>query len=106
MKLLLDECVPRDLRLSFVGHACQTAPKAGLAGKKNGELLTLAEGAGFDVLVTVDRGLPQQQNLTGRKIALLAVSAVSNKLNDMLPHVPTCLSALRSIEPGQIVRVG
>jgi hypothetical protein len=76
------------------------------AGKKNGELLTLAEAAGFDVLVTVDRGLPHQQNLTGRKIALLVVHAVSNKLNDMLPHMPACLSALRSIEPGQTVRVG
>jgi hypothetical protein len=71
MKILLDECVPKDLRLSFVGHECQTVPKAGFAGKKNGELLTLAEAAGFDVLVTVDRGLPYQQNLTGRKIALI-----------------------------------
>jgi hypothetical protein len=47
MKILLDECVPKDLRLSFVGHECQTVPKAGFAGKKNGELLTLAEAAGF-----------------------------------------------------------
>ena len=106
MKILLDECVPKGLRLSFAGHECQTVPKAGLAGKKNGELLTLAESAGFDVLVTVDRGLSYQQNLAGRKIALLIVLALSNKMDDILRHVPACLIALRSIKPGQVVQVG
>ncbi|MGH9651903.1 MAG: hypothetical protein ACRD6B_00330 [Bryobacteraceae bacterium] len=48
-----------------------TVPQAGFAGKKNGELLLLAEDARFDVLLTVDRGIRHQQNLSGRKIALL-----------------------------------
>lgn len=105
MRVLLDECLPKDLQKNLVGHECQTAPRAGFAGKSNGELLTLAELAGFQVLLTVDRGLPHQQNLTGRVIAVLIVRARSNKLNDLLPHVPACLEALRSIKPGEMVRV-
>jgi hypothetical protein len=52
MKLLFDECVSRLFKLRFTanGHECFTVPEVGLAGKKNGELLTLAEGE-FDVFV-------------------------------------------------------
>ena len=66
MKLLLDECVDERLRRLFSGHDCHTAHHAGLAGLKNGLLLDAAEAAGFDVLVTVDRNIPEQQNLSAR----------------------------------------
>jgi hypothetical protein len=42
MKVLIDECVPRKFKSSLRPHDCQTVPEAGLAGKKNGELLALA----------------------------------------------------------------
>jgi hypothetical protein len=106
IRVLFDECVPRKLKHSFLDYECETAPKLGFAGKGNGELLTLAEAAGFDVLLTVDRGMPYQQNLTGRKIAMLIVSAESNKLKALLPLIPHCLFALENIKPGQIVKVG
>ncbi len=106
MNILIDECVPRDFGKSFPEHACSTVPEAGLAGRKNGELLAFAERDGFDVLLTVDQALPYQQNLQGRKIALLIVKARSNKLGDLLPHVPACLEALQSLQPGEVVRVG
>ncbi len=63
MKLLLDECVPRKLKDNLVGHECQTVPDAGFAGKKNGELLSLAARAGFDIFVTIDRGIEHEQSL-------------------------------------------
>lgn len=106
MNILLDECMPRDLSKSFPEHTCSTVFKAGFAGKKNGELLTLAEHAGFDVLLTVDRGLPYQQSFESRKLAVLIVQASSNRLRDLLPHVPRCLEALRSLQPGQVAKVG
>ena len=77
----------------------------GLGGKKNGELLQLAEMAGFQVLITVDRNIPYQQNLDGRKIALLIMEIGSNNLKDLRQHVPTCLRILRGIKPGEVVRV-
>ena len=52
MKVLLDECLPRKLRLFLRGHNCLTAQQVGFAGKKNGALLLAAAEADFDVLLT------------------------------------------------------
>ena len=105
MRVLIDECLPRRIQNSLIGHVCQTVPLAGFAGKTNGELLTLAEQAGFEVLLTVDKGIQHQQNLICRKVAFLIVRARSNDIDDLLPHVPDCLAALRFIKPGEVVRV-
>ena len=107
MKLLLDECVPRTLKpsLSVDGHDCLTVPEAGLAGKTNGELLRLAEH-NFEVFITLDKGVQFQQNLADSSIGILLIRANSSRLADLLPHVPACLSALRSIRPGQVIQVG
>lgn len=53
-KLLLDECVPRKFRNYLPEYECVTVPEAGFAGKKNGELLLLAENAGFEVFLTLE----------------------------------------------------
>ena len=106
MKVLLDECIPRKFKRELAVHDCQTVPEAGLAGEKNGALLSLAEASGFEVFLTMDKGLPYEQNLTGRRIAVIIVSAKSNRLADLLPHVPACLSIISSIQPSQLVRVG
>jgi predicted nuclease of predicted toxin-antitoxin system len=107
MKLLLDECVPRRLKssLSTAQHDCVTVPEAGFVGKTNGELLSLAE-ADFDVFITLDKGLAYQQNLAGRRIAIILVRAKSNRLVDLLPHAQACLDAIALIKPGQIIQVG
>ena len=81
-------------------------PEAGLAGQKNGLLLSLAEGAGFDLFITIDKGLQYQQNLAGRGIAILLVRARSNRLEDLLPYVEACRSLINSIQPGELKRVG
>ena len=104
-RILVDECVDERLRNSFPDHDCQTVRYAGFAGLKNGELLDAAESAHFDVLLTVDRGFSHQQNLAGRKIALLILVAPSNRLADLEPLVPAALAALDAIEPGSVVRV-
>lgn len=74
MKVLLDECAPKALKkfLADHGHQCRTVQEAGWAGKRNGELLALAE-ATIDVLVTVDTNLRYQQNLAGLKIAIVVL---------------------------------
>ena len=107
MKLLLDECTPWRLKPLFAagGHEFRTARDAKFSGMGNGELLDLAEDV-FDVLVTIDKNIRYQQNLTGRKIAVLIIRSVSNDLDDIRPHVPEALLALRSLRPGQVVEVG
>jgi hypothetical protein len=76
-----------------------------LAGLKNGRLLEAAEEAGFDVLITVDQNIPDQQNLTGRKISLIILCGPTNRLRDLAPLAPTALSALSSIGRGKVVRI-
>jgi len=105
MRILIDECIDERFRGSLPGHDCQTARYAGLAGLKNGELLTAAETAGYDVFLTVDQGIEYQQNLTGRNIAIIIFRTKSNRLKDLLPHVSACLAHISSIRPGQIVRI-
>ena len=107
MNLLLDECVPKRLKRNFTveGHTCSTVPEAGFSGKTNGELLRLAQRK-FQVLITLDKGLPYQQNLAGINIAVLLIRASSNRVADIVPSIPDCLLALRSIKPGEILKVG
>ena len=105
MRLLFDECIDERLRLLFSEHECQTARYAGLNGLKNGELLLAAEAAGFEVIITVDQNIPDQQNLSSRKVSLLVLCAPTSRLSDLKRLVPTALRRLDSIEPGQVVKI-
>lgn len=107
MRVLLDECTPKALKrvLSDEGHECRTVQEAGWAGKKNGALLNVAEND-FDVLVTVDTNLQYQQNLAGRRIAIVIFQAASNRLDHLRRHFPACVLAIETIKPGEIVHIG
>ena len=105
MRILVDECVDQRIRLLFTGHDCQTASYAGLAGLKNGALLTAAEAQGFDVMITTDQEIPFQQNLPSRKISVLVLCARTNRLADLKPLVPNALEALARITPGEVIRI-
>jgi predicted nuclease of predicted toxin-antitoxin system len=104
MKLLLDECLPRPLKNLLREHDCRTSQELGWSAKSNGALLALAEGK-FDVLLTADQGFEYQQNSAGRKLAVVVLHAPSNKLEDLAPLIPGVMAALRSIGPGQIIRI-
>jgi len=54
----------------------------------------------------MDKGLQYQQNLTGRRIAILIIRAKSNRLVDLLPHIEECRSIMKSIRAGEVTRVG
>ena len=105
MRILLDENLPRKLAVHLVGHQCSSVAESGWSGKKNGELLGLADPL-LDVLLTLDKNLPYEQSLLSGRIAVLIVRARSNRIQDLLPVIPECLAALQSIQPGQVVRVG
>src|SRR5271167_884492 len=105
MKILLDECVPRKLKPHLPSHACRTASEAGFSGKKNGVLLRLAEADGYDVLITIDRGMETQQNLAGRRISVLILRGRSGRLKDLVPLVPACLKVLSTIAAGQVRKI-
>ncbi len=106
MKILIDECIPRKFKDSLPDHECRTVPEAGLAGRTNGELLSYAEDHDFDVFLTIDQGLEYEENLAGRRIAIVILRAKSNRLADILPHASACLAHIRSVKPGQVHRIG
>jgi hypothetical protein len=72
---------------------------------KNGELLLSAELAGYEVLLPVDQGLPAQQNLSGRKIAIVVLGAPTNQLEDLARFVPQVEGILLSIQPSTAIHV-
>lgn len=104
-RVLLDECLPRDLKKSLEGHTVRTVPEAGWAGKENGELLALASGT-FDLFVTVDRNLVSQQNIANLQIGVIVLMARGNRLVDLLPLVPALRNAVEATDRGQVVRLG
>ena len=103
MKILIDECLPRALKQLFREHECRT--EMGWSGKKNGELLSLADGA-FGGFVTIDQALQYQQPIAGRDIGLMVLVAPSNQIEDLHPLFSSILEALPRVTPGQILRVG
>lgn len=68
MRILIDECLPAPIKNSLtpLGHECKTVREVGFGRMKNGELLDLADD-NWDVLLTNDKNIKYQQNMTGRK---------------------------------------
>ena len=98
MKIILDESTPQKLRLLIEGsHEVVTTWFQGWSGLKNGALLSAAEEAGFDLFITADQELGYQQNLTGRKIAILVLSTNNWSLvKANMPEITTAINAAKS----------
>ena len=73
MLILFDHSTPAPLRYALKGHVVVEAVERGWEKLANGELLTIAEGAGFEVFLTADKNIQYQQNLTGRSIAIVVL---------------------------------
>ena len=102
MRVLFDQGTPDPLRRALTAHVVSTAYELGWSALSNGDLLDAAE-AQFDAFVTTDQNLRYQQNLTGRRLAILVLPFASwPKLQS---HVPTIASAIDSLEPGDYVEL-
>ena len=104
MRVLLDECLPRKLKADMAGHEVATVPEMGWAGKRNGELLSLA-APHFDAFITVDQNLRVQQNLSGLQLAMVVLSAPDNRLETLRPLMPGVVHNLQTIQAGDVVRI-
>ena len=101
MKILIDECLPRKLKSELSEHDCSTVPEMGWAGKKNGELLALAAQE-FEAFITIDQNLYFQQNVPKFNIAVLVLSARTNRLADLKPLAASVLMELVELKRGEI----
>ena len=105
MRVLLDEQLPVDLAVTLQGHSVDSVVGRGWAGITNGELLQRMQGE-YDALITMDRGIEFQQNLSSLPFGVLLLRAPSNRMIHLDPLVPSILAALPALEPGELLRVG
>lgn len=101
MRVLLDEHLPLDFAKDLVGHDASTVRAQGWSGLKNGELLRTAAAAGFDVLLTNDRGIERQQSLAGLTIGVVVLDSPSNKLRELRARLAPMLEAIAAAVPGE-----
>jgi predicted nuclease of predicted toxin-antitoxin system len=101
LRILIDECVPRALKRHLQAHDVLTVAEAGFAGLKNGQLLRRAEG-NFDAVITTDKSLQHQQNLSVWTMAFVLLRAVSNDIADLEPLIPELLRRLPEVTPGTL----
>jgi hypothetical protein len=105
VKILLDENLNWRLERFLPGHDVKSVPRIGWGGLANGKLLARAQEQ-FDVLISMDGSMASQQNLGKFRIAIIALRAPSNRLQDTSPLMPKVLAALPYLKPGEVLIVG
>ncbi|MGH9611921.1 MAG: hypothetical protein ACRD4P_02455 [Bryobacteraceae bacterium] len=104
MLILFDNGTPRTLARYLIDHHAVIEARArGWEELENGALLTMAEAAGFEVLVTTDKNLRYQQNLTGRKIAIVVLG--KGRWSLIKPLVAQIVAAVNAATPGSYIEV-
>jgi hypothetical protein len=103
MRILFDQGAPSGIARSLAGHQVTEAIERGWDRISNGELLTTAEAAGFDLLLTTDKNIRYQQNLKGRKIAIVVLGNSAWRMVRM--HLDRIAVAVNQATPGSYVEV-
>ena len=98
MRILFDQGTPVAIRNALQDHSVRTTSQQGWSTLLNGELLRVAEEAGFDVLLTTDTSIPQQQNLKGRKLAVVILS--KNRWILIKPRLAEIAAQRNAARPG------
>ena len=105
MKILLDHNLDRRLKSQLSKHDTSTTQERGWADVINGKLLDLVEANGFDVLLTADANIKNQQNISNRNFSILVLRAFNNRLTSHLEMIAATSTALDQIQPGEIVEI-
>ncbi|MBV9268643.1 MAG: hypothetical protein JO061_20920 [Acidobacteriaceae bacterium] len=103
MRVLFDQATPVPIRPFLEGHTVRTAAQEKWDRLRNGELLDAAESAGFDVLLTTDKNMRYQQNLVGRKIAIVVLR--KQQWPELKAHVGRVVAAINAVTPGSYTEV-
>ena len=103
MRILFDHSTPAPLRRHLPGHEVEEAFEFGWERLSNGELLDAAEKGGFEILITADKNIRYQQNLTSRKIALIVIGNAQWPI--LRRHLSRVVEAADAASPGSYVEV-
>ena len=103
MRVVFDNGTPNPIARSLTGHEVAFARQIGWHDLENGELLRKAEDAGFEPLLTSDKNICHQQNLTGRKIAIVVL--LNQQWPDVRLHLARIAAAVNAAVPGSYTEV-
>ena len=104
MRILFDHGTPKGLARALPGHTITTAQARGWDTLNNGALLNAAEDAALDLLLTTDRRIRYQQNLAGRKIALVVLTGTT-KWSRVRLHLERIAAVVNAATPGSYAEV-
>jgi hypothetical protein len=99
VKILFDQGTPVPLRRALIGHEVITAYEKGWANLENGSFIQAAEAEGFAALITTDKNLRYQQNLTWRRLAILVLWTTN--WPELQRHTATVALAVNDLKPGE-----
>ena len=105
MRILIDECLDWRLCRALTEHNCASVQQMHWGGLTNGMLLRMAQTK-FDVFLTGDTNLTFQQNLAPFNIAVVVLEARSTRLVDTVKLMPQVSTILKTIQAGQVIRIG
>jgi hypothetical protein len=103
MLILFDNGTPAPLRYALTGHVIVEAIERGWDRLVNGELISAAEAAGFELLLTTDKNMRYQQNLTSRKIAFVVIG--NQQWPILRRYVERVVAAVNAATPGSYTEV-
>jgi hypothetical protein len=103
MFILFDNGTPAPLRHFLRGHTVVEAIERGWDRLTNGDLITAAEAEGFDLLLTTDKNMRYQQNLTGRKIAFIVIG--NQQWPTLRRYVDRVVATVDTAKPGSYAEV-
>jgi len=102
MRILLDENFPPKAQADLVGHECSHVLSVGWQGLKNGALLGEAEQAGFELLITLDTNIPNQNRIEGRTISVYILEPEGQGTQAVRALIGDVLIALQNRKPGEV----
>ena len=104
MLILFDHGTPQGVARALPPHTVVTAKARGWDKLTNGALLNVAEEGAVDLLLTTDQGIRYQQNLTGRKIALVVLTGTT-KWSRVRFHLERIAASVNAATPGSYAEV-
>ena len=103
MRILCDQGTPRPLRNFLSEHSVERSAARGWAEFSNGDLLDIAEKEGFDLLITTDQSMRHQQNLEGRRLAIVVL--LSGAWPYAQSRIQEIQAAVGEVQPGEVREV-
>lgn len=104
MLILFDQGTPNGLIAALAGHRVVTARERGWHILDNGALLAAAEAAGIEIMVTTDRRIRYQQNLAGRRVALVVLTG-STKWSKVRRHLQRIAAGVQAATAGSYTEI-